>query len=196
MALSTFITYTENGPGGLWVLDTGQPDYADKREIMVPMGNIGKHLHAGEDVDRVTRLYEISHPNVVLQFTDDGSTIVATTDPHNIGNFKRARTELVTAGTSGALSVDCDSGNECRVPLSGNITSITVTNKPAVGTAQRVTLVFIQDTVNRTIPGSWTGVDAWMDGSAPVMPTGSGALLIVTLYLNGTETIGTHGLPT
>jgi hypothetical protein len=41
-----------------------------------------------------------------------------------------------------------------------------------------------------TIPLTITGIDWWTNGTGPVMPTTFGYTILITVYMNGTETIG------
>ena len=109
-----------------------------------------------------------------------------------LDNYTRARAELSVLGTSGNLNIDCNLGNHFTCDLTGNVTSITLTNEPASGDAQSVRIHFTQDTTPRTIPAAWTGVDWWTNAAGgPVMPTGSGKALAVVLdVVGGKKTAG------
>jgi hypothetical protein len=109
-----------------------------------------------------------------------------------LDNYTRARAELTVLGTSGNLNIDCNLGNHFTCDLTGNVTSVTLTNEPASGDAQSVRIHFTQDTTPRTIPSAWTGVDWWTNAAGgPVMPTGSGKALAVVLdVVGGKKTVG------
>lgn len=105
---------------------------------------------------------------------------------NNLDNYQRARSNVEVLGTSGAISVDCDASVDSSCDPTGNITGITVSNKPGTGKAQMLRILFTQDTTPRTIPTSWTGVDWWTNAAGgPVMPTGSGKTMVVTIVITG-----------
>ena len=107
-------------------------------------------------------------------------------------SYTRARSKTADSGTTGAINLDCNIGNEHRAVLTGNLTSITIINKPPAGMSQTLRIVFVQAAGTYTVPTSWTGVDWWIPtAGGPVMPATSGKDLIVTIYMNGNESIGT-----
>lgn len=117
-----------------------------------------------------------------------GGTMAGAIDmgDQSLDNYQRARSNTEALGTTGAISIDCNAGNDFSCDPTANITGITVTNKPAAGKSQMLRIVFTQDATPRTIPTSWTGVDWWTNAAGgPVMPTGSGKTLIVTIVIIG-----------
>lgn len=114
---------------------------------------------------------------------------------NSLNNIKRAQLNVETiSSSSGVLDIDYREGNDFRCALTENVTSITqnVSGAPAAGKGQTIKVTFVQDTTARTLPASWSWVGYWVPGSAPTMPTGSGDILFVTIYDNGTEVIGNY----
>jgi len=83
--------------------------------------------------------------------------------------------------STGAITANFESGNVQKVTHDANITSITISNPPASGTAGAMTLLFVQDaTGGRTIAG-WPAAVLWAGGSAPTWSTTANKVNICTL---------------
>lgn len=93
------------------------------------------------------------------------------------------------AAASGAVAIDYGDGATARLTLTGNVTSITITNWPAAQYAARLALYLTQDaTGGRTI--NWGSVNFGTAGA----PTLSGAdktdVVILTTFDGGTTIFG------
>ncbi len=108
-------------------------------------------------------------------------------------NYKQAVANVAAVSSVAGVAIyNCLVANEFRTLMTENISNIEVINPPAVGKAQAIRVVFVQDAAPRTLPGGWVGVDWWIPvAGAPVMPAGAEKNLIVTIYSNGHESIGT-----
>lgn len=90
--------------------------------------------------------------------------------------------------TSGGVSVDFSAGNVATYTLTGNQTSLTITNPPASGTAGFLTLIITQDgTGSRTT--AWGAAFTFPGGTDFVASTAAGAVDIFTfMTINGGTT--------
>lgn len=94
------------------------------------------------------------------------------------------RSTVVELGTTGAIDIDFDAGNEFRAPaLTGDVT-FSFTNLPSSGTAQRIRIVILQGSTDRTV--TFPAVD-FLEAGAPVMPSGPDKILFAAVYTNGNE---------
>lgn len=109
---------------------------------------------------------------------------------NKISQYKQAQYDIQTGGTTGTVTYSCNDGVAFNSDLTGNITSISITNKPAAGLGMKMTIIFVQDATARTIPTTWTGVDWWINEVGPTMPTTNNKTLIVTLDVTNSQTIG------
>lgn len=100
-------------------------------------------------------------------------------------------------GTSGAVSIDCGEYKSRRGLLTGNVTGATLENMPGVGTEGRVSWVWEQAAAaSYTIPLVIVGVTGWTNPEGgPVMPSEFGAIVLISVYMNGTERIGSWSVP-
>lgn len=107
-------------------------------------------------------------------------------------NYKQASANVASVpSVAGVCSYDCLTGNDFRTVMTENIATVSLLNPPASGKGQIIRIVFVQGASSYTLPGSWADVDWWTGGAgAPVMPTAAGDLLLVTIYSNGSETLG------
>lgn len=96
--------------------------------------------------------------------------------------------EIKTAPTisTGTLTLDLSTGNVFEVSLNANVTTLSITNVIATGTAQSFTLVFTADGTPRTV--AWGTSIAWPSGTAPTLTSTSGKKDFFTFY---TSTAGT-----
>lgn len=106
--------------------------------------------------------------------------------------FTRARTKSFDLeSASNALVIDY-SRSDRHCVLAENITSVTAANAPPAGEAQTMRVMFEQAASGGpyTLPATWPFVDLFLGGGAvPVMPTGAGKLLVMTIYNNGKKTV-------
>jgi len=77
--------------------------------------------------------------------------------------------ETRTAPTisSGSLTLNLENGNVFEVALNANITTFTISNPPASGTAGSLTLKLTADGTARTI--TWGASVKWPGGTAPTL---------------------------
>jgi hypothetical protein len=96
--------------------------------------------------------------------------------------FKDIREAAGTATlSSGTLTLDMSTGNNFSITLTGNVTTVSITNVPATGQYVPITLELIQDgTGGRTVTG-WSGVK-WPGGSAPTITATANAVDILAGY--------------
>lgn len=80
--------------------------------------------------------------------------------------------------SSGTLTLNLENGNVFGVSLNANITTLTIQNPPASGTAGSFTLAFTADGTLRTI--TWGGSVKWSGGVAPTMTSTNGKVDIFT----------------
>lgn len=78
-------------------------------------------------------------------------------------------TEVKTAPaiSAGALTLNCANGNVFAVALNAAITTLTLSNAPATGTAYGMTVAFTADGTARAI--TWPGSVKWAGGTAPTL---------------------------
>ena len=86
------------------------------------------------------------------------------------------------------LTLDAHNGNNFSVTLAANITSFSVTNLPASGTAFFFTLKVTQDSTARSI--TWGSAVKWNAGTAPTLTATSGGVDVFAFYtIDGGTTI-------
>ncbi len=83
-------------------------------------------------------------------------------------------TYATVSSSSGTLTIDCEAANVFQVTLSENVTTLTVSNPPASGTAYGFILRVVQDSTARTI--TWPASFKFTNGIEPTVSTGSGAI--------------------
>jgi trimeric autotransporter adhesin len=89
-------------------------------------------------------------------------------------------TYATASSSSGALTIDCETGNVFEVTLTENITSTSFSNPPSSGTAYGFTLKVIQDSTARTI--TWPAAVDWPAATAPTLSSGSGEVDIFVFF--------------
>jgi len=100
-----------------------------------------------------------------------------------VGSLERYREEINTLTSSSTITVDCGLAPVHTVTLGHNAT-FTISN---LGTGQTVTIIITQDgTGSRT--GAFTGVK--FPGGTPTLSTGNGDIDVVTIFNDGTNTLG------
>ena len=86
------------------------------------------------------------------------------------------------------LTLAAHNGNNFSVTLAANITSFSVTNLPASGTAFFFTLKVTQDSTARSI--TWGSAVKWNAGTAPTLTATSGGVDVFAFYtIDGGTTI-------
>jgi hypothetical protein len=90
--------------------------------------------------------------------------------------------EVKTAPTisSGTLTLNMANGNVFDVALNANITTLTITNPPASGTAGSFTLNLTADGTARTV--TWGASVKWPGGTAPTLTSTNGKVDVFVLY--------------
>ena len=83
-------------------------------------------------------------------------------------------TYATVTSSSGTLTIDCETANVFEVTLSENVTTLTVSNAPASGTAYGFLLRVVQDSTARTV--TWPASFKFANGTEPVVSTGSGQI--------------------
>ena len=100
-----------------------------------------------------------------------------------VGTLERYREEINALTSATAITVDCGLAPVHTVTLAHNAT-FTISN---LGTGQTVTIIITQDgTGSRT--GAFTGVK--FPGGTPTLSTGTGDIDVVTIFNDGTNTLG------
>lgn len=64
----------------------------------------------------------------------------------------------VASGTTGTVTLDCAAASVFTLSPTGNVTTLTLSNPPATGTACTITLIVTQDSTPRTIATPTGGV--------------------------------------
>lgn len=80
--------------------------------------------------------------------------------------------------SSGTLTLNLENGNVFGVALNANITTLTIQNPPASGTAGSFTLAFTADGTPRTV--TWGAAVKWQGGVAPTLTSTNGKVDIFT----------------
>jgi hypothetical protein len=89
------------------------------------------------------------------------------------------------------MALDWNNGQKQRATLTGNVTTLNITDLDAGGAASFI-LILIQDvTGNRTV--AWPAAVLWPGGTAPTLG-GPDEVDLVAFYWDGTNYYGTYGL--
>ena len=136
----------------------------------------------------------------------NGSGGTATTDnsstPVNLYDNELRRAEMkdysetvqAVSSSSGAATIDFESGNVITTTLTENITTLTLSNPPSTGNAGSATVIITQGGSGAyTI--TWPASVKWAGGSAPTLSTGVGDIDIIGLLTTdgGTTYYGFNG---
>lgn len=89
-------------------------------------------------------------------------------------------TYATVSSSSGTLTIDCEAANVFQVTLSENVTTLTVSNPPASGTAYGFILRVVQDSSTRTI--TWPASFKFAGGTEPTVSTGSGDIDVYAFF--------------
>ena len=88
---------------------------------------------------------------------------------------------------TGTEDIDLENGNVHELTLSGNVTTLTISNWPATGNEGRLTLYIHQDSTARTI--AWPAAVIWSGGSAPDLSTVDETYVVVLTSIDAGTTI-------
>lgn len=99
------------------------------------------------------------------------------------------RAVAVDATATGTVVVDHEDGNVHHLTLTGNITTLTLSNVPASGAN---VLLFLEQGGSGSYTVAWGAVD-WGTEGAPTLDTAVGKMNIVTLTTLGGVVFGVHG---
>lgn len=88
-------------------------------------------------------------------------------------------TRTAPSSSSNVLTLDLENGNIFEVTLTENVTTLTISNPPASGTAGSFTLILKQDgTGGWTF--AWPAAVVWAGGTAPTLTTDASAVDVLT----------------
>jgi hypothetical protein len=119
----------------------------------------------------------------ILGITDAGDT--------QAGNAVAFPSEFDNGNETGTFDLDWNAGQKQRATLTGNITTLNITDLDA-GAAANFILVLIQDiTGNRTVV--WPAAVLWPGGVAPTLG-GPDAVDLIGFYWDGTNYYGVASL--
>lgn len=95
-------------------------------------------------------------------------------------------TKTAPAISAGTLTLDCSAGNVFAVSLNANITTLTLSNVPASGTAFALTLSLTANGTAYTV--TWPASVKWPGGTAPTLTSTTGKVdtFILTTWDGGT----------
>jgi len=97
------------------------------------------------------------------------------------------------ASASGTVAINCETGNVWDLTLTGNVTTLTLSNPPASGRAGSLTLIIRQDATARTI--TWPASVSWSGGTAPDISAVSKVFVVTLITTNaGTRWYGSLGM--
>lgn len=96
-------------------------------------------------------------------------------------------TPVSDSSSSGAVTFDFSTGNICKITLTENITSITLSGAAAGDTLK----MWITAAGSYTVSG-WPAAVKWAGNTAPTMSSTAGAVDIITLEYDGTNYYGAY----
>ena len=97
--------------------------------------------------------------------------------------------EFDNGNETGTFALDWNNGQKQRATLTGNITTLNITDLDIAGGAASLTLKLIQDaTGSRTV--TWPAGVLWAGGAAPTLSTAAASVDIITFYWDGTNYYG------
>jgi len=100
--------------------------------------------------------------------------------------------EFDNGNETGTFALDWNAGQKQRATLTGNITTLNITDLD-VGAAANFILVLIQDgTGGWTV--TWPAAVLWPGGVAPTLSAGAGDVDLIAFYWDGTNYYGTAAL--
>lgn len=98
-----------------------------------------------------------------------------------------ALTEAANATATGSVGVDLENGNEHHLTLTGNITTLTISNWPATSRRGRLTL-YLKQGGSGGYTVSWPAAVDWGTAGAPTLSTTVGHTDVVVLTTNDAGT--------
>lgn len=129
---------------------------------------------------------EINYLDITTLGTSEASKVV-TADANGDVIFSEEikaksynETYATVSSSSGAVTFNCEAANVFQITLTENVTSITLSNPPASGTAYALTIRIVQDSTARTV--TWPASVKWADGVSPLISSGSGAVDVITMF--------------
>ena len=87
---------------------------------------------------------------------------------------------LGAAPIGGSLALDVSTANTFRVPLSQDLTALSLTGWPAAGRTERVTIYLVQDGIGGHAVTGWPAVK-WSGGAAPALSSAPNAVDCIVL---------------
>jgi len=138
---------------------------------------------SGLGTNVATFLATPSSANLAAALSDETGTgaNVFATSPSILTPTITGLKETKTAPTisSGTLILNCALGNVFHVSLNADITTLTISNIPASGTAYALTLAFTADGTTRSV--AWPASVKWIDGISPNLTITNGQVDIFVL---------------
>lgn len=115
----------------------------------------------------------------------DSDILKADTSDRIVANM--GFTPVSDSSSSGAVTFDFSTGNICKITLTENITSITLSGAAAGDTLK----MWITAAGSYTVSG-WPAAVKWAGNTAPTMSSTAGAVDIITLEYDGTNYYGAY----
>jgi hypothetical protein len=155
------------GNGSAWIVESGA----------TALASLGITASATElNYNDITTLGTSQASKVV---TADASGDVTLSEELKAKSYNE--TYATASSSSGALTINCETGNVFQVTLTEDVTSTSFANPPASGTAYGFTLRVIQDSTPRAI--TWPAAVKWRSGGfAPALSQGSGAIDVFMFF--------------
>jgi hypothetical protein len=117
-------------------------------------------------------------PNVVNSSLTGVGVVNSGTWSSNLKGYGEVKTAPTIS--SGTLTLNLANGNVFDVALNANITTLTITNPPASGTAGSFTLNLTADGTARTV--TWGASVKWANAVAPILTSTNGKVDVFVLY--------------
>lgn len=167
------VSSTSTFTGAVTVSDSGAAAVDVAGGINAGSGNVGIVDTSGK-IPAISSTYFASLSGANLSSLPVDITLTRGT----LANYR----EVKATGTisTNTLAVDLANGNHFAVALNANITTFTIANVPATGSATAVTFTFTADGSVRSIV--WPSGTVWAGGVAPTMTGTNNKRDLVTLY--------------
>lgn len=136
-------------------------------------------LKVSPDGSSYTQCFVVDKTTGNIDFKQDVS-VVGVINGAELTNY--SETKATNATASGSVSVDFANGNVHELTLTGNITTLTLSNPPASGESGNLTLILKQDaTGSRTV--TWPAAVKWVNGgTAPTLSTAASSVDMVSMF--------------
>jgi len=191
MASITFIDYTTVVPadwlnavdGVVWTLFNGSSSASDARTAL------GLNTMATQSSSSVSITGGTISGVTLTSPTITGGTL--TTGTIVRPSLQSPNEVITTASGSGTVSINCDTAAYHGITITGNITTLSISNIPASPALFSLTLELIQGgSGGYTV--TWPGAVKWPGGISPVLSTTVGKIDVVTLITRngGTSWLG------